>query len=54
MTTNVLIEKRGRITIITINRPEKRNCVDRPTADALANAFRDFDRDEEASKPLDL
>lgn len=34
-----------RITIVTIQRPEARNAVDRETAEALANAFRQFDAD---------
>jgi enoyl-CoA hydratase len=34
---------------VTIDRPEVRNAVDRPTAGALADAFRDFDADETAS-----
>ncbi|MEA2451790.1 MAG: enoyl-CoA hydratase [Actinomycetota bacterium] len=34
---------RGPVLIVTIERPEVRNAVDRPTADALAQAFRDFD-----------
>lgn len=33
------------IFTVTINRPEVRNCVDRKTAEALAQAFRDFDAD---------
>jgi enoyl-CoA hydratase len=33
------------IAVITIERPERRNAVDLPTAKALADAFRDFDRD---------
>ncbi len=36
----------GEITIITIDRPEVRNAVDRPTADALAAAFRAFEGDD--------
>ncbi|RKP09594.1 ClpP/crotonase-like domain-containing protein [Thamnocephalis sphaerospora] len=47
-TPSVLVETANRITIITINRPEKRNCVDRPTADALSAAFRHFDQDAQA------
>ena len=35
----------GEITIITIDRPEVRNAVDRPTADALEAAFAAFDDD---------
>ncbi len=34
------------LAIVTINRPEARNAVDRPTADALAAAFRRFDGDD--------
>jgi enoyl-CoA hydratase len=36
----------GPIAIIEIDRPEVRNAVDRPTADALADAFRTFDCDD--------
>ena len=43
MTVN--IEKREKITIITINRPEVRNAVDGPTAALIADAFRKFDAD---------
>ncbi|MEV0069038.1 crotonase/enoyl-CoA hydratase family protein [Amycolatopsis sp. NPDC050768] len=46
---NVLVEKRGPVTIVTIDRPERRNAVDRATAEALAGAFRAFDTDEDAS-----
>ncbi|WP_208028540.1 crotonase/enoyl-CoA hydratase family protein [Rhabdothermincola sediminis] len=35
------------IVVITIDRPEVRNAVDRPTAEALASAFRRFDDDPE-------
>jgi enoyl-CoA hydratase/carnithine racemase len=42
----VLVRERGRILIVTINRPEVRNAVDAPTAFALAEAFRRFDSDE--------
>jgi enoyl-CoA hydratase len=36
----------GTVAIITINRPEVRNAVDRETADSLAAAFRRFDHDD--------
>jgi enoyl-CoA hydratase len=36
----------GPVLVVTIDRPEVRNAVDRPTADALAEAFRTFDADE--------
>jgi len=44
----VLTEKQGPVTTILLNRPEVKNAVDRPTAEELAQAFRDFDRDEES------
>jgi len=42
----VEFETDGSLAIVTINRPVARNAVDRPTADALASAFRRFDADE--------
>ncbi|KAF9207094.1 Enoyl-CoA hydratase [Haplosporangium sp. Z 27] len=45
----VLVEKRGSTTIITINRPHKRNCVNGPTARALYQAFLEFNDDPKAS-----
>ncbi|HVN63706.1 MAG TPA: crotonase/enoyl-CoA hydratase family protein [Candidatus Binataceae bacterium] len=39
----------GNIAVVTINRPEVRNAIDRPTAIALADAFRRFDSDEALS-----
>jgi enoyl-CoA hydratase len=44
----VTYESAGTIAIVTINRPEARNAVDQPTAQALAAAFRRFDADESA------
>ncbi len=46
---SVLTERDGPVLIVTINRPEARNAVDRPTAEALANAFREFDADDSLS-----
>lgn len=46
MTSNVLTRKAGPVFFVTINRPEARNAVDRPTAEALADAFRAFDSDD--------
>src|SRR5579883_1102833 len=40
-------ERRGPIFVVTINRPEVRNAVDRATADALVAAFEMFDADDE-------
>ncbi|MBK5288287.1 MAG: crotonase/enoyl-CoA hydratase family protein [Acidimicrobiia bacterium] len=39
----------GPVTVISIDRPEARNAVDRPTAALLAAAFRAFDADADAS-----
>lgn len=43
----VLTERRGRTWLITINRPEVRNCVDGETAALLSAAWKRF-RDDEA------
>jgi E-phenylitaconyl-CoA hydratase len=40
-------DKDGMIATITINRPEAMNAMDRETSHELAEAFRDFDRDEQ-------
>ncbi len=45
---SVRYELRGRIAIVTIDRPKVRNAVDAPTARALAEAFRRFDGDDQA------
>jgi enoyl-CoA hydratase len=42
-------EHDGPVTIVTIDRPEVRNAVDRPTATELARAFRTFDADDAQS-----
>jgi enoyl-CoA hydratase len=42
-------ESSGPVLTVTIDRPEARNAVDRATADALAEAFRDFDADDSLS-----
>ncbi len=39
---------RGHVLTIVLDRPEARNAVDRPTAEALADAFRAFEADQEA------
>ena len=41
----VRIERRGAVTTVIIDRPATRNAIDRATAQALADAFRDFDAD---------
>lgn len=45
--SGVRVEHDGAVTVVTIDRPEVRNAVDRPTAEALAAAFRAFDADPE-------
>ena len=45
---SVHYEVTDRIAVVTIERPEVRNAVDSPTARALAEAFRRFERDEGA------
>lgn len=44
--STVTVEQRGPVAIVTIARPDVRNAVDGPTAAALAEAFRAFERDE--------
>ena len=43
----VRTEARDNLWIVTITRPEVRNCVDRETAEALADAFRAFDENDD-------
>ncbi|MFE0747934.1 crotonase/enoyl-CoA hydratase family protein [Gordonia sp. NPDC058843] len=45
----VLERTEGPVRIIGIDRPDRRNAVDRATADALADAFRRFDADDSLS-----
>ena len=45
----VSIRRDGPVTVVTIERPERRNAVDGPTAEALREAFEAFDRDEAAA-----
>ncbi|HEX8696474.1 MAG TPA: crotonase/enoyl-CoA hydratase family protein [Longimicrobium sp.] len=44
----VRVERDGPVTVVSIDRPEARNAVDRETAEALARAFREFDGDPAA------
>ena len=44
----VTTEKSGPVTTVILSRPERRNAIDRPTARALADAFRAFERDRAA------
>jgi enoyl-CoA hydratase len=47
--STVTVERDGDVAVVTIDRPEVRNAIDRATADALAAAFRDFDGDDSLS-----
>lgn len=41
----VLVQQHGRVTVVSLNRRQARNAVDRQTAQALADAFRAFEAD---------
>ena len=46
---SVRVERDGPVTTIVIDRPEARNAVDPATADALREAFDQFEADDGAS-----
>jgi enoyl-CoA hydratase len=46
---SVRIERHGPVTTVILSRPESRNAVDGATARALADAFRAFDADPDAT-----
>lgn len=45
----VLVDRDQDVAVITINRPEVRNAVNVPTAEALLHAFQEYDRDDSLS-----
>lgn len=45
---SIKVERKGPVTIVTIDRPEVRNCVNPETAAELAEAWRAFDADTDA------
>jgi enoyl-CoA hydratase len=45
---SIRVERQEAVTTVIIDRPERRNAVDGPAARGLAQAFRDFERDERA------
>ena len=49
MTSTVNVHRHGSVTVVTIDRPERRNAVDPATAAALLDAFTEFDHDPSAS-----
>lgn len=44
----VRVERDGPVFTVVIDRPQARNAVDGPTAKALADAFREYDADQDA------
>ena len=44
---NILIEKRGRIAIVTVNRPDKLNALNIPTRREILSAFEQLKTDDE-------
>ena len=47
--SNVLVEKRNKIGIITVNRPEQLNCMNSETRSEMAKSFEDMERDSDVS-----
>jgi enoyl-CoA hydratase len=45
---SVRVERKGAVTTVILERPEVRNAVDGPTAEALVHAFEAFEKDPEA------
>ena len=41
----LVVERKGRVLLVTINRPQARNAVDSATSQELAEAFQSFDND---------
>jgi len=44
----IRVEKKGVVTTVIIDNPEVKNAIDRKNAASLANAFREFEHDENA------
>lgn len=44
---NIHVEDQGPIRVVSINRPAKRNCVNRETAFELHSAFTKFEQDDQ-------
>jgi enoyl-CoA hydratase len=44
----VSYERRGAAAVLTINRPERRNAIDGPTAELLGDGYRSFVADDDA------
>jgi len=48
MADQVTYERRGAAAVLTIDRPDRRNAVDGPTADLLAEGYEKFESDDDA------
>ena len=48
MADEILYENRGRVAVVTINRPESRNAINRGVREGLAAAWERFEKDGEA------
>ncbi|MCW5674430.1 MAG: crotonase/enoyl-CoA hydratase family protein [Xanthobacteraceae bacterium] len=46
MANVLLLEKRGRIFVVTVNRPERRNAFNLEVAEKIYDAFKQFDADD--------
>jgi enoyl-CoA hydratase len=46
MAESLIVQQRGRVAVVSINRPERRNAVDLPTARAIHDAFKRIDANE--------
>ncbi|MBX3514025.1 MAG: crotonase/enoyl-CoA hydratase family protein [Xanthobacteraceae bacterium] len=46
MANVLLLEKRGRIFVVTVNRPERRNAFNLEVAERIYDAFKQFDADD--------
>ena len=46
-TDTVLVQRDGKVLIVTLNRPKVRNAVNSATAHALGNAFQKFDKNDD-------
>ncbi|HJM81587.1 MAG TPA: enoyl-CoA hydratase/isomerase family protein, partial [Candidatus Poseidoniia archaeon] len=46
---NILVEKKGKIGIITVNRPEQLNSMNSATRSEMAQSFEDMETDSDVS-----
>ncbi|MGH2811679.1 MAG: enoyl-CoA hydratase-related protein, partial [Actinomycetota bacterium] len=46
--SKLIVERGGRIIVLTLNRPDVHNAIDSETAEAIALAIKDFEGDPEA------